>query len=88
MTKTNRKTTTSDELASTYEAENQRMLEAYQATSCTVVRNWKGEVVQAHMTYPDRTSEMVHHVSPRDVVGPVSVTSSEANKQGLEVSER
>jgi len=68
----------SEELASTYEAENQAMLAAYQAASCTVVRNSNGCVVQAHMTYPDGTSEMVHHVSPRDVAGPVCVTSSEA----------
>jgi hypothetical protein len=76
MTNTNRTTTTSEELASTYESENQAILEAYQAISCTVVRNLKGEVVQASVTYPDGTSDVVYHGSVRDVVGPVTVTSS------------
>ncbi len=69
-------TPTSDGLDSTYEAENQAMLEAYQATSCDVCRNSKGQVVQASVTYSDGTSDIVYHGSLRDVVGPVSVTSS------------
>ena len=69
-------TPTDNKFASTYEAENQAILEAYQAQECTVVRNLKGEVVQASVTYTDGSSEPIYHVSARDVVGPVSVTSS------------
>jgi hypothetical protein len=44
--------------------------------SCAVVRDSEGDLVQAVMTYLDGRSEMAHHVSPRDVVGPVSMTLS------------
>ena len=59
-----------------YEAENQAMLEHYQARDCTVVRNSKGQVVQAFVTYPDGTWGPIYHGSLRDVARPVSVTSS------------
>jgi hypothetical protein len=69
-------TPTNKDLAAAYEAENQAMMRHYEATSCAVVRNPKGEVVQASVTYPDGTSDVVYHGSVRDVVGPVTVTSS------------
>src|SRR5262245_6895553 len=69
-------TTTSGELAAKYESENQAILEAYQAMSCTVVRDSQGRVVQAVVEYPDGTAEPIYHICARDVVGPVSVTSS------------
>jgi hypothetical protein len=56
------------------------MLKAYDAQECVVVRNSKGEVVQASVMHPDGTWELVYHVSARDVVGPVSVTSSVAGR--------
>ena len=69
-------TPTNNKLASTYEAENQAMLEHFNARSCTVARDQAGKVVQASVTFPDGTSEPIYHVSVRDAVGPVSVTSS------------
>jgi hypothetical protein len=79
-------TPTNEPSDSPYEEENQAMLEAYHATCCAVVRDSMGVVVQAHMTYPDGRSEMVHHTSPRDVLGPVTVTSSTRRHEHQELS--
>jgi hypothetical protein len=69
-----------------YEAENQAMLEHFGAKSCTVIRNAQAKVVEAWVEYPDGTPELIYHLSPRDVVGPVSVTSSETKAKPEEQS--
>jgi hypothetical protein len=71
-------TETTSSPAPDFEAENQAMLRAYHAQSCTVVRNQKGEVTHAVMKYPDGRSELVHHCSSSaHHPGPAYVTSSQ-----------
>jgi hypothetical protein len=60
-----------------YEAENQSMLQVYEAESCDVVRNSKGQVISAAVMYPDGRSEVVYDcLSSAREPGPVFVSSS------------
>jgi hypothetical protein len=63
--------------ADKYEQENQAMLEHYGLEEVTVVRNLKGEVVSAAGVDLDGESFLIHHSSPRSILGQaVHVSSS------------
>jgi hypothetical protein len=62
-----------------YEAENQAMLEHYGAVEVAVVRNHKGEVLQAAAKFPDGTWDILYHAS---LNGPHETTYMSVHRGG------
>jgi hypothetical protein len=66
-----------------YETENQDALSAYGAEKLHVVRDWRGNVLQAVATYADGTQDILfHNVSRESLGGPVHVSSSTRSSSG------